>query len=109
LVSSENVLASTKAEPDKPLDLSLEVAVRWSDCEAKFVPLLKEGGITAVLLPHRDDVSETACKEAGLKVRALEEVQFLSIESINRASPKALVALTNGLWPGVSRHFSRPR
>src|SRR5208337_1471449 len=42
-------------------------------------------------------------REAGLKVQTLAEVQFLSLESINRASPKVLVALTNGLWPGVSR------
>jgi hypothetical protein len=92
-----------------PLDLSSEVAVRWNDCDAKFVPLLKEGGITTVLLPYRNEVFETACREAGLEVRALEEVQFVSLESINRAAPKALVALTNGLWPGVSRGPSQGR
>ena len=92
-----------------PLDLSSEVAVRWNDCDAKFVPLLKEGGITTVLLPYRNEVFETACREAGLKVQALEEIQFFSLESINRASPKALVALTDGLWPGVSRGPSQGR
>jgi hypothetical protein len=86
-----------------PLDLSSEVAIRWNDCDVKFIPLLKEGGITTVLLPHRDEVFETACREAGLKVQAPEEIQFVSLESINRASPKALVALSDGLWPGVSR------
>lgn len=86
-----------------PLDLSSEVAVRWNDYDAKFVPVLKEGGITTVLLPDHNEVFEAACREAGLKVQALAEVQFLSLESINRASPKVLVALTNGLWPGVSR------
>jgi hypothetical protein len=55
------------------------------------------------LLPYRNEGFERACREAGIKVRALAEVQFLSFESINRASPKALVALTDGLWPGVSR------
>ena len=86
-----------------PLDLSSEVAVRWNDCDAKLVPLLKEGGITTVLLPSRNEAFETACRKAGLKVQALAEVQFLSFESINSAPPGALVALTNGLWPGVSR------
>ncbi len=86
-----------------PFDLLSEVAVRWNDCDAKFVPLLKEGGVTTVLLPNRNEVFETACREAGLKVQALEEIEFLSLESIGRASPKALVALTNGVWPGVSR------
>ena len=85
-----------------PPDLSSEVTVRWNDCDAKFVPLLKEGGITAVLLPDRNEAFEAACREAGLKVQGLAEVQLLPLESINRASPKAVVALTNGLWPGVS-------
>ena len=103
------VPASTKPEHYMPLDLSSEVAVRWNDCDAKFVPLLKEGGITTVLLPYRNEVFETACREAGLKVQALEEIQFSSLESIDHASPKALVALTNGLWPGVSRGPSQGR
>jgi len=90
-----------------PLDLSSEVAVRWNDSDAKFIPLLKEGGITTVLLPRRNEVFETACREAGLKAQALEEIQFFPLESIHRASPKALVALTNGLWPGVSRGASQ--
>ena len=98
-----NSARNDELEPDMPLDLSAEVAVRWNDCDAKFVPLLKEGGITKVLLPNRNEGFETACREAGLKVQALEEIQFYSLESINRASPQALVALTNGLWPGVRR------
>ena len=86
-----------------PLDPSSEVAVRWNDCDAKFVPLLKEGGITAVLLADRNEAFEVACRQAGLKVQALTEIQLLPLGSIHRASPNAMVALTNGLWPGVSR------
>ena len=85
------------------MDLSLEVAVRWNDYDAKLIPLLKEGGITTVLLPDRKEVFEGACREAGLKVLALAEVQFASLESIKKAPPKGLVALTEGLWPGISR------
>jgi hypothetical protein len=99
----EIVRASTKPEHDSPLDLSLEVAVRWNDCDAKFVPLLREGGITTVLLPHRNEVFEAACREAGLKVQPLEEIQLVPFESISRATTKASVALLDGLWPGVSR------
>jgi hypothetical protein len=69
-----------------PLDLSSEVAVRWNNCDEKFVPLLKEGGITTVLSPSRNEAFETACREAGLKVQALAEVQFLSLDSMNRTS-----------------------
>jgi hypothetical protein len=86
-----------------PLDLSSEVAIRWNDCDEKFVPLLKEGGITTVLVSSRNETFETACRTAGLKVQPLEEVQFLPLVTINSAPPGALVALTNGLWPGVSR------
>jgi hypothetical protein len=91
------------------LDLSLEVAVRWNDCDAKFIPLLKEGGVTTVLMPSRNEVFERACREAGVKVQALGEIQFLPLGSINRAPPTARVALTNGLWPGVSRGPSQGR
>ena len=103
MIGSEVVPASTKTEHGMPLDLSSEVAVRWNDCDAKFVPLLKEGGIATVLVPNRNEAFETACREAGLKVQALEKIQFFPLESINNAPPKAPVALTNGLWPGVSR------
>ncbi len=103
MLGSEVVHASTKSGHCTQLDLSSEVAVRWNDSDAKFAPLLKEGGITTVLVSNRNEAFETACREAGLKVQALQEIQFLSLESINRASPKALVALTEGLWPGVGR------
>jgi len=86
-----------------PLDLSSEVAIRWNDCDEKFVPLLKDGGITTVLLSSRNEAFEAACRQAGLKVLSPEEIQFLSLASVNGAPPGALVALTNGLWPGVSR------
>lgn len=90
-----------------PLDLSSDVAMRWNDYDARFVPLLKEGGITAVLLPSRNEVFEAACRQAGLKVQALEEIQFLPLASINGAARGAWVALTEGLWPGVSRGASQ--
>ncbi len=95
-----------KPENHMPLDLSTEVAVRWNDCDAKFIPLLKEGGITTVLLPSGNEAFEKACRDAGLKVQALAEIQFLPLASVNSAPPGALVALTNGLWPGVSRRPS---
>ena len=86
-----------------PCDFSLEVAVRWSDCDAKFIPLVKDGGITMVVLQNPNEAFEAACRSAGLKIQAQGEIQALPLEAINRASPKALVALTNGLWPGVGR------
>jgi len=83
--------------------LPSEVVVRWNDSHAKYVPLLKEGGITTVLVAGRDAAFEAACRQAGMKVEAQADIQFLSLDSMSRAAPNAKVALTNGLWPGVSR------
>jgi len=90
-------------EHDTPRDLSSEVVVRWSDYDAKLIPLLKEGGITTVLMQDRNEAFEAACREAGLKVLAREDVPDLPLESLKSAPPKAWVALSNGLWPGVGR------
>ena len=86
-----------------PVDLSTEIAVRWRDCDPKFVPLLKEGGITTVLLENSDQAFEAACRKAGLKVEVLSDIQFLPLDSAGHAAPNARLALTNGIWPGVSR------
>jgi hypothetical protein len=86
-----------------PLDLSTEIAVRWRDYDPKFVSLLKEGGITTVLLENPDQAFEAACRTAGLKVGALADIQFLPLDSAGHSAANARVALTNGTWPGVSR------
>lgn len=97
------VSALMNPEPDTPRDLSSEVVVRWKDYDANVIPLLKEGGITTVLVQDRNEAFETACRSAGLKVQAREEIQDLPLESLKSTPPKALVALTEGLWPGVGR------
>ena len=86
-----------------PFDLSTEIAVRWSECDPKLVPLLKEGGITTVLAPNGNEAFDAACRKAGLKIEALADFQFFPLDSIGGAAPNATVALTNGMWPGVSR------
>lgn len=85
------------------LDISSEVAIRWNDCDAKYIPLLKEGGITMVLAQSRNEAFESGCREAGIKVKPQDEIKFLSLAAIGSAPPGALVALTDGLWPGVRR------
>ena len=49
------------------LDYAREVIARWSDPDPKYVPLLKEGGITAILPDRADEAFERALKEAGIK------------------------------------------
>jgi hypothetical protein len=85
------------------LDLSTEIAVRWHDYDPKLVPLLQEGGITTVLLENPAQAFEDACRKAGLKVGALADIQFLPLDSAGHSAANARVALTNGIWPGVSR------
>ncbi|MGA2078615.1 MAG: hypothetical protein ABSH52_34435 [Terriglobia bacterium] len=85
------------------LDLSTEIVVRWSECDPKLVSLLKAGGVTTVLASTRNEGFEAACRNAGLKVEALIDIQFLALDSAGGAAPHATVALTNGTWPGVSR------
>ena len=86
-----------------PLDLSTEITVRWRDYDPKLVSLLKEGGITTVLLEKPDPTFEATCRNVGLKVEALADIQFLPLDSVGHAAANARVALTNGTWPGVSR------
>ena len=74
------------------LDLSAEIAVRWSDCDPKRVSLLKEGGITTVLLQNPDQAFEAACGRAGLKVGALSDIQFLPPLSPAVLPPLSLAA-----------------
>jgi hypothetical protein len=97
------VSALMNPEHDTPRDLSSEVVVRWKDYDANVIPLLKEGGITTVLVQDRNEAFESACRSAGLKIQAREEIQDLPLEFLKSVPPKALVALTEGLWPGVGR------
>ena len=71
------------------LNISSEVAIRWKDCDAKYVPLLKEGGITMVLAQSRNEAFESGCREAGIKVKPLDEIKFSSLASIGSAPPRS--------------------
>jgi len=86
-----------------PLDLSTEIAVRWSHSDPKLVSLLKQAGITTALTPDRNAAFEAACWKAGLRTETLADIQFLALDSMGGAAAGATVALTNGVWPGVSR------
>lgn len=85
-----------------PLDLSSDVVVRWDDPDPKHVPLLKECGATAVLLPRSDAGFAEACRQAGLKTAESTEIPLLSPEELHK-EPARPVALKTGLWPGISR------
>jgi len=76
-----------------PLDYSREVVARWSDPDPKYIALIKEGGITAVLPEPRDQAFENALQNAGLKVIPQGEIQVLKLDEIEKAPPSTPVAL----------------
>ncbi len=80
-----------------------EVIARWSDLDAKYIALLKEGGITAVLPERRDEAFEQAAKQAGIKVISPGEIPSMKLEEVEKLPAQTSVALKAGLWPGIAR------
>jgi hypothetical protein len=50
-----------------PVDLLRQTVIRWKDLDPKFVPLLRDGGITTVLTAP-DETFEKACAASGVQV-----------------------------------------
>jgi len=86
-----------------PLDLSRDVAIRWSDPDPKHAPLLKECGANTVILETPSSAFAGACQGVGLRTVPASEIQFLGLEEMEHASPAKPAALSVGLWPGISR------
>ena len=82
------------------VDLLRQTAIRWNDLDAKFVPLLSQGGITAVVIsPHEE--FEKACGAAGIQVVHEADLRFVSLADAGKAAPGAAVVFQTGMWPGV--------
>ncbi len=81
-------------------DLMRETAIRWSDPDPRHVPLLREGGITAVVAA-REEGFEKACLAAGIRVISEEQVQTLGLHEVGKARPGVTALVKAGLWPGV--------
>ena len=67
------------------------------------MPLLRDGGITAVLTPSPNEAFHKACSDAGIQVAEEANVQFVKLADARRVKPGAPVAFVGGLWPGVQR------
>jgi hypothetical protein len=64
------------------------------------VPLLGEGGITAVVAaPHEG--FEAACRGAGLRVIHEEQIRHVRLQEAGAAKADETVVVKAGLWPGV--------
>ena len=68
-----------------PLDLSRDVAIRWSDPDPKHAPLLKECGANTVILETPSPAFAAAFQSAGLRTALANEIQFLGLEEMEHA------------------------
>ena len=84
------------------VDLSHHTLVRWKDTDPKFVSLLKEAGITAVVAPPAEPFHK-ACAEARIEVIPEADLQVLSLDDGAKAKADRPVVFKAGLWPGVQR------
>ena len=83
-----------------PIDLMREIAVRWGEPDPRHVPLLREGGITAVVAaPHEG--FEAACREAGLRAIHEDQIRSLRLQELGDARQGETVVIRSGLWPGT--------
>src|SRR6266540_2551469 len=85
-----------------PVDLSRDLILRWNDPDPAHVPLLKQTGITAVLISKRDTAFTAACSAAGMATVLTSEFQFVDMNGLEAANGPNVV-LSSGSWPGVRR------
>ncbi len=81
-------------------DLTGETAVRWADPDAAHLPLLKEGGITAVVTAP-NETFEKACVGSGIRFVSDRQVRLLGINEAGKAQPGEIGLIKTGLWPGT--------
>jgi hypothetical protein len=83
-----------------PVEILRQTVIRWNDPDPKYVPLLQEGGITAVLTPPNEGF-EKACAAAAIQVVHESDVQFIGLADAAKAGSGSSVIFRTGLWPGV--------
>jgi hypothetical protein len=88
-----------------PVDLLRQTVIRWNDPDPRYVPLLLDGGITAVLTSPNERF-ENACAAAHIQVVHEDEVRFAGLADASKADSSRAVVFRAGLWPGV--HMGDP-
>ena len=83
-----------------PVDLLRQTVIRWNDPDPQYMPLLHEGGITAVLTSPNEGF-EKACAAVGIEVVHESDVQFIGLADAAKAGSGSPVIFRAGLWPGV--------
>ena len=83
-----------------PTDLINQTALRWSDPDPQHVPLLREGGITAVLTSPSEAFA-AACAQAKIHILTDRDFQTVTLENAAAAKPGVPAIVKAGVWPGV--------
>ena len=85
------------------LDPSFDIIARWNGADPKHAALLREAGVTVALLEESATSLAAACRSAGMQTPPSGAIQFLNLNDLGNTPPNAVVALRNGLWPGITR------
>src|SRR5450755_4154408 len=85
----------------RPVDFRSDLIIRWQDPQPSHIPLLKQIGIQAVILPNPDP----AFASAGLATLTEAELRTFPISQLP-TDPGLYAALSTGLWPGIRREPS---
>lgn len=83
------------------VDFRSDLIIRWPDPQPSHIPLLKQVGIQAAILPKPDP----AFASAGIATLAEAELKTFPITNLP-ADPGPYAALATGRWPGISREPS---
>ncbi|HEU0143116.1 MAG TPA: hypothetical protein VFQ79_25575 [Bryobacteraceae bacterium] len=84
------------------IDLARDIVLRWEDQDPALAPMLKDGGTDVVLVDKPVDAFLQACQKAGLRVASSDEIVLSGLQEFRNAGGRP-AALTEGLWPGISR------
>ena len=80
------------------VDFRSDLIIRWPDLQPSHIPLIKQVGIQAVILPHPDPVFDNA----GIKTLPESELKTFPLTQLP-TDPGPYAALATGRWPGIAR------
>jgi hypothetical protein len=84
-------------------DLTDDIVVRWEAADPAHIPVLQEGGITAIVTEEPTAGFVERCAEAGIAVEPASNLRITLLEAIAHAPSDAPLVLNHGLWPGSGR------
>jgi hypothetical protein len=83
------------------IDLSSSPLIRWPDADPSHVALMKQAGVTAVVLDAPNEAFSQACSAASIGVLPASHFRFVKVTDLEGSGSNTV--LTDGNWPGVTR------